>query len=109
VTRRNTDSSSSDSSSTATSLFRSAIHRLKTLAESQGFTLNQLALAWLLSSPAVTSVIIGASTPEQIRQNTTLLKDISKETLEECSTLTEDLKQKLGANPDMWAKTSRYQ
>lgn len=84
-----------------------AINRLKAIADKAQVGLSQLALAWILSNPAVTSVIIGASTVEQIQANTQLVI-VSKETLEECTRVTDELKLKLGPNPDMWAKTSRY-
>jgi aryl-alcohol dehydrogenase-like predicted oxidoreductase len=42
---------------------------LKPMAGSKGATVAQLALAWLLHQPAVTSVIIGANKPEQLEDN----------------------------------------
>jgi L-glyceraldehyde 3-phosphate reductase len=40
--------------------------KLDTIAQSRGQTLAQMALAWLLSRKAVTSVLIGASKPSQV-------------------------------------------
>ncbi len=45
------------------------LRALNELAASRGQKLSQLALSWILSNPAVTSVIIGASRPEQITDN----------------------------------------
>ena len=42
---------------------------LKPMAESKGASIAQLALAWLLQQPAVTSVIIGANKTEQLEDN----------------------------------------
>ena len=42
---------------------------LKPMAESKGASVAQLALAWLLHQPAVTSVIIGANKTEQLEDN----------------------------------------
>lgn len=42
------------------------IKKLNELAASRGQTLAQMALAWVKNNPAVTSVLIGASRPEQI-------------------------------------------
>lgn len=42
------------------------IDRLQKIAQSRGQTLAQLALCWILRQEAVTSVLIGASRPEQI-------------------------------------------
>ncbi|WP_181303989.1 L-glyceraldehyde 3-phosphate reductase [Rufibacter sp. XAAS-G3-1] len=44
----------------------SQIRQLNDLAEGRGQTLAQMALAWLLKDPRVTSVLIGASTPAQL-------------------------------------------
>jgi len=43
--------------------------RLKAWAESQGHSLVELAIAWTLANPAVTSCIVGAKTPEQATMN----------------------------------------
>ena len=48
---------------------RYKIGRLNELAKSRGQTLPQMAIAWILRRPEVTSALIGASTPEQIREN----------------------------------------
>jgi aryl-alcohol dehydrogenase-like predicted oxidoreductase len=46
-----------------------AVQRLKPLAEEAGLTLPQFALAWVLREPNVASAIVGASRPEQVREN----------------------------------------
>ena len=43
--------------------------RLRTLAAELGCELPQLALAWALANPLITSVIVGASRPEQVASN----------------------------------------
>ena len=45
------------------------IRALNEVAARRGQTLAELALAWLLAQPVVTSVLIGASRPEQILDN----------------------------------------
>lgn len=45
------------------------VRRLNDLAVARGETMAQLALAWVLENPAITSVIIGASRLSQIQQN----------------------------------------
>jgi aryl-alcohol dehydrogenase (NADP+) len=42
------------------------VEALKPLAEQAGMTLTQLAVAWVLAHPAVTSAIVGASRPDQL-------------------------------------------
>ena len=46
-----------------------AVQRLRPIAEEAGLTLPQFALAWVLREPNVASAIIGASRPEQVREN----------------------------------------
>ena len=46
-----------------------AVARLRPIADEAGLTMSQLALAWVLRSPYVTSAIVGASRPEQVREN----------------------------------------
>ncbi len=45
------------------------LRKLNGLAAERGQTLAEMALAWLLQDEAVTSVLIGASRPEQIKTN----------------------------------------
>ena len=46
-----------------------AVEKLKPIAADLGLTMVQMALAWVLRRPEVSSAIIGASRPEQIEQN----------------------------------------
>ena len=45
------------------------IRKLNEVAVARGQSLAQMALAWVLRHPVVTSVLIGASRPEQIKEN----------------------------------------
>ena len=47
----------------------SAVQKLKPIAESVDLTLSQLAIAWVLQNPNVSSAIIGATKPAQIKEN----------------------------------------
>jgi aryl-alcohol dehydrogenase-like predicted oxidoreductase len=46
-----------------------AVQRLIPVAEEAGLTLPQFALAWVLREPNIASAIIGASRPQQVREN----------------------------------------
>ena len=46
-----------------------AVQNLKPIAAEVGCTLSQLALAWVLREPNVSSAIIGATRPEQVTEN----------------------------------------
>jgi aryl-alcohol dehydrogenase-like predicted oxidoreductase len=45
-----------------------AVQKLKPVAERAGCSLAQLAIAWVLAQPGITSAIVGASRPEQLRE-----------------------------------------
>lgn len=61
-----------------------AVQRLKPIAKNEGLTLAQLAVAWVLQNPNVSSAIIGASKPEQIKENVAASGvQLSPETLRE--------------------------
>ncbi len=45
------------------------IDAMRAIADARGVSVAQIALAWLLHRPAVTSVIIGAKNPEQLADN----------------------------------------
>lgn len=58
------------------------VKSLKPIADSLSITQSQLALAWCLKNPNVSSVITGASRPEQILENVKCLEVIDKLTPE---------------------------
>lgn len=54
-----------------------SIKQLNELAEQRGQSLAQMALSWLLKDNRVTSVLIGASRPEQLAENCAALNNLS--------------------------------
>jgi voltage-dependent potassium channel beta subunit len=65
------------------------VGQLETVAKELGCTLAQLALAWCLRNPRVTSVITGATRVEQVRENMSALDVVDK--------LTPDVLTRIGA------------
>lgn len=67
------------------------LEALNKIASERGQTLAQMALAWILRLPAVTSVLIGASKVEQIEENVAALQNLefSQEELQEIDRITE--------------------
>lgn len=65
------------------------INKLNDLALKRGQTLAQMALAWLLKDPRITSVLIGASRPEQLQDSLKSLNnlDFSADELAEIETI----------------------
>lgn len=51
------------------------ITKLNQIAQSRGQTLAQMALSWIYSHKGITSVLIGASKPEQIAENIKMLNN----------------------------------
>jgi aryl-alcohol dehydrogenase-like predicted oxidoreductase len=49
------------------------IDALSAIAEQFSLSLPQLALAWLLREPTVTAVLVGSSSPQQLRSNASAL------------------------------------
>ena len=48
---------------------RDVVDAVRSIAEARGISMAQVALAWLVDRPAVTSVILGARTTEQLNDN----------------------------------------
>ena len=53
------------------------IRQLNDLAQQRGQTLAQLAIAWLLKDPRITSVLVGASRPEQLTDSLQSLDNLT--------------------------------
>jgi L-glyceraldehyde 3-phosphate reductase len=65
------------------------VRQLNELAKSRGQSLAQMAIAWILRKPQITSALIGASSVEQLKSNLTALKklDFSKAELDRIETI----------------------
>lgn len=86
-----------------------AIAAVRKVCEDIGRPMAEVALAWLLHQPGVTSVIAGARNPEQVRQNARAMDlHLDEAVLRELDAATRPLKRFFGRNPDMWQTDSRY-
>ena len=45
------------------------VQKLQPIAQEAGLSMAQLAVAWVLQNPNVSSAIVGATRPEQVRDN----------------------------------------
>jgi len=85
------------------------INKIKKISQELEIEMAELALAWVLERPGITTVVAGARNPEQIKINARASDiEISKDFFEEITNITNELKVKLGDNPDMWQTNSRY-
>ena len=50
---------------------------LNSVAEARGQKLSQMAISWLLNKPEITSVLVGASSSNQLKENVKALENIS--------------------------------
>jgi voltage-dependent potassium channel beta subunit len=67
------------------------VKRLEGVAQEIGLTVGQLALAWILRQPNVASALIGASRPEQVRENARASGvELSAETIERIEEILKD-------------------
>jgi voltage-dependent potassium channel beta subunit len=76
---------------------REKIRKLKSVADGLGCTRSQLALAWCLANPDVSTVITGASRPQQVKENMAALDFVEKLTPE----IHEKIEGILGNKPEM--------
>jgi L-glyceraldehyde 3-phosphate reductase len=81
------------------------IRALHGIAQRRGQTLAQLALAWTLRDPRVTSTLIGASSVAQLEQNVAALQrlDFDEEELAEIDRYAQD------SSINIWAQSSEVQ
>ena len=52
------------------------LNKLNDIAQSRGQKLSQMAIAWILHNPAITTVLVGASRPEQIADNVKAIENL---------------------------------
>ncbi len=85
-----------------------AVRDVKAISAELGHSMADVSLAWLLHQPMVTSVLAGASRPDQIVQNAKAAEiKLSPDTLKRLDDVTRIVKEKMGKNPDMWQNQSR--
>jgi len=82
------------------------LDQLRHISKDAGLSLVEVATAWLLAQPGVVSVIVGASSKEQVHRNAKLPK-VAAATLELCSEATEELKGLLSGYVDQYAAVQR--
>lgn len=79
------------------------VKQLKPVADNLGLTLAQLALAWVLQEPGISSAVIGASRPEQIDDNIVASGvHLDEETIETIANIVEGLE--VNSNVDAQAQ-----
>jgi len=85
-----------------------AVESIREIADNTGYTPTVIALSWLISRPMVASVITGARSSAQVKQNASAGKvTLPEEIITKLNDITALIKEKLGHNLDMWQSDSR--
>jgi aryl-alcohol dehydrogenase-like predicted oxidoreductase len=80
-----------------------AVERLRPVAAELGVSLAQLALRWLVSQSGVTSVLIGARTPEEIGEDAGAVDwELPEETMETIQEISDEIYISMPYYYDMW-------
>ena len=89
-------------------LLTATLEELGDFAEAVGLSLAVLSLAWLTAQPGVSSVILGARNPSQLRSNLLAADlDIGPAAVAQLDEITFPLKQAMGSNCDLWETDER--
>ena len=85
-----------------------AIAQVRHDADLLGEPMANVALAWLLAQEGIASVIAGGRNADQALRNTAAADlELSPDLVADLAAATDDLKQTLGHNADMWQTDSR--
>jgi aryl-alcohol dehydrogenase-like predicted oxidoreductase len=86
-----------------------AIDRIRAICDQIERPMAQVALAWVLAQPGVTSVLAGARHPRQMRENVQAADlTLPPEVTRKLTTATDALKGALLGNPDQYQGVSRF-
>lgn len=81
----------------------STLRSLRSVADQAGLDMPTMALAWVIAQPWVTSAIVGARKPEQLKRNLAAVDiGLTADVLAAVDDATLELKTRLGRNADMW-------
>ncbi|NUM52382.1 MAG: aldo/keto reductase [Candidatus Hydrogenedentes bacterium] len=80
-----------------------ALRAIERIAEGLGQPMANIALAWAIAQPSITSVITGARRPDQLQRNTDAASlTLSADALAALDSATRPLRDYFGRNADMW-------
>ncbi len=91
-----------DSTGVESEMF-AALKQLREIAASMDISMAQLAIAWLLHRPGIASVLAGSRTTNELYDNLKALDvSLTKDVVEYIDGISEAVKTKMGANPDLY-------
>ncbi|KAL5006745.1 hypothetical protein ScPMuIL_015551 [Solemya velum] len=83
-----------------------ALGRIRDICSKADVPMSKASLAWLLQQEGVASVIVGCRTPEQLEENSKIVK-LSDDVVKQLTEATDELKAKLGKTLDQWVHPDR--
>src|SRR5215212_8425894 len=87
-----------------------AVAALRPIAERSGLTLSQLAIAWLLSRPSMSTVLVGARTVGEIEENVPgATEQVSAADLAEADAITREVFETQPRVPDMFQNWENWE
>ncbi|XP_059175411.1 1-deoxyxylulose-5-phosphate synthase YajO-like [Physella acuta] len=85
-----------------------ALKKIHEICKTAGVEMSKAALSWILQQEGVAVVIAGASSPEQVEQNSQVIK-LNNDVVRQLTEATEDVKAKIGLTLDQWSAVDRCQ
>lgn len=87
-----------------------AVDALRPIAKQAGLTVPQLAIAWLLGRPGVSTALVGARTVPEIEENVVgATRQVSAEDMAAADTATRDVFESLPRVPDMFQNWENWE
>ncbi|MEM6333866.1 MAG: aldo/keto reductase [Planctomycetota bacterium] len=85
-----------------------AIAEIREISQRVGHSMANVSLAWLLQNDSVTSVLVGASRPDQVARNAAAADvHLTRDVIDELDAATHAVKSAMGSSLDMWATPPR--
>ena len=85
-----------------------ALEKIRDICAGLDQPMANVALAWVLKQPGITSVLAGARQPSQIAANARSVDlELTDDVVRALTAATEAVKSKLGSNADPWRSSSR--
>ncbi|GFO19054.1 voltage-gated potassium channel subunit beta-1 [Plakobranchus ocellatus] len=83
-----------------------ALKKISEICKEANVAMNSAALSWILQQDGVEVVIAGASTPQQVIDNSKIVQ-LENDVIRKMTEATEPVKKKIGATLDQWAPVDR--
>jgi len=83
-----------------------ALKKMSEICKKNDVQMSKAALAWILQQEGIKCVIVGASSPQQMVENSEIIK-LNNDVVKQLRDATEGVKAKIGLSLDQWAPVDR--